>query len=108
MKTMEQIINQIIEIEMSARKIVNEAKDDRDHLDARISAELDAIRARRMEAAQAQLEAARAHDAEALAKKIEEVDHHYEIRLRALEHATKDNLDIWVDEIFSNIVNADR
>lgn len=105
---MEQIINQIIEIEMSARKIVDEAKADRDSLDARIAAELDAIRAQHTEAAHAQIEAARAYDAETLAKKIEEINRLYEERLRALEQASKDNLDSWVDEIFSNITDANR
>lgn len=107
MKTMEQIINQIIEIELSARKIVGEAKDSLENLGSRAAAELDLLRNRQFQAVERQLETARAQDAENLTKKIDELNRHYENRLRALEAATKDNLDRWVDEIFSNITRVD-
>lgn len=107
MKTMEQIINQIIEIEMSARRIVDEAKDRRENLSATLEAELNEIRAKHNEYTQKQLEMTKAQEAVKLQQKMREADAMQAKQLSALENAAKLNHDKWVDMIFSNTIKAD-
>ena len=98
-----EIINEIIEMENAARELVKGAQRENDGLQKKISEILEEFREAQKEDAQKQIDAARAAEEAAARQKTAQIYMEREQKLEKLKKITAENIDTWVEEIYSAI-----
>ena len=97
------IINEIIEMENAARELVKGAQRENDGLQKKISESLEEYKAAQKEDAQKQIDAVRAAEEAAAKQKAGQIYMELEQKLEKLKKITAENIDMWVEEIYSAI-----
>ena len=99
-----QIINKIIAIESNAQELIKNAKREQADLPARTSAILDERKALYYEQALARIEKVRSAEEEFAKEKIGQIYKEHEGRLEKLKNIVEENIDSWVEHIYSFII----
>lgn len=101
-------INEIIEIETAAQELVKKAETEQAGLQSKIAALLETYEAKNHEKAVKKINSIR-NDEENLAKeKITRINESHRAKLSELEKITDENMDDWVESVYSSITEPTK
>ena len=99
-----QTINEIIAIEAAAQELVKNAQSEQAEIPAQISALLETYEAQNHEKAAERIKYVRIAEEELAKEKISRLRENHEEKLAKLKKITDENMDFWVDRIYSFII----
>ena len=98
------LIQSILSAEHQARSISEEARVQRDNMESSIQQEIEELRQRYTQTAEAHLQRFEANQREQSQRRLAALDLHREANLQKVENIYKANRDEWIDAIFQRIV----
>ena len=101
---LEKVIARILELDMSARNITNEALEKKSEAEKNITAKKDEMRRGYIERANAYIEKMKANEQDIVKGELEASEKEYESACAKLEEQYKQGSVAWVNEIFEEVV----
>ena len=100
-----EIINEIIGIEANAQEMIKNAKREKEDIPKKIAEILDEYKAEQHEFALKKIESVRCAEEEAAKRETDRIYMESTQKLEKLKKITDENIDMWVEEIYSFVIN---